>query len=226
MIVGNRVSRGHGTPSRAFPVLAATRGWGVSRGSRSRKTVPELGRFWLLRIESRPWWRWMISWLIHRPRPVPPVPLVVKKGSKTLARVSGDMPGPVSAMVRMRQGCPVFQSMPSRLRSSRRPPTGGHGVNRVADEIAEHLADFALVADEGTAGALALVDSDMGVAQAALVDGQGACKQLFAAYRRRGGGLFVETQRLVGDGGGTAQFLIGVVEVGTHRGGSSEMRAR
>ena len=62
----------------------------------------------------------MIPRLIHSPKPVPLSPLVVKKGSKMCEIVSVDIPAPVSAMVRVTPGRPVFQSVLLRLRMRRR----------------------------------------------------------------------------------------------------------
>ena len=63
-----------------------------------------------------------MSSLIHNPKPVPLSPLVVKNGSKIRETVAGDIPGPVSAIVKISPFSPVFQFVPSRLRTRSRPP--------------------------------------------------------------------------------------------------------
>jgi hypothetical protein len=53
-----------------------------SQGRKRVKTVPERFAASEERTRRLPLWRWTISWVIQRPRPVPLRPLVVKKGSK------------------------------------------------------------------------------------------------------------------------------------------------
>ena len=51
---------------------------------------------------------------------------------------------------------------------------GGHDVERVADEVGDDLADFAVEAVNFAAGAAAALDADAGVVDAALIDGEDA----------------------------------------------------
>src|SRR6516165_3051069 len=71
---------------------------------------------------------------IDRPRPVP-VSLVMKKGPKMRRRTSGGIPSPVSA---------TWTTAPSPAGAVRRVSSAplGHGVDRVQDQVDEHLAQL------------------------------------------------------------------------------------
>ena len=89
----------------------------------------------------------------------------------------------------------------------------GHDVERVADEVGEDLANLAVEAVDFAAAAAAALDLNVGVGDAALVDGQDGVEEVGDADLLRAGGLAVEAQGLAGDGGGAAELDLGGVEV-------------
>jgi hypothetical protein len=90
---------------------------------------------------------------------------------------------------------------------------GAHRVDGVAEEVADDLADFSFVAEDGAARVVAYLDGDVGVDEAALVDAEDLAEELVAGEFSGSGGLFVEAERLVGDGGDALQLSLGDVEI-------------
>ena len=83
----------------------------------------------------------IISPLTHRPRPVPVVSLVVKNGSKIRRRVAC---GHAAAVVRNEQPNPGGAVHPRTGSPDRQPqmPSLGHGVDGIADQVGEDLAQL------------------------------------------------------------------------------------
>jgi hypothetical protein len=101
---------------------------------------------------------------------VPLKSFVVKKGSKILFWTFRGIPEPVSAKVRANPRLPVIQLVAVRLRIKRRPAR--HGIERVADQVVEHLANLAFEADEGLIRLLPSFYLDVGVQKTPLIEGQ------------------------------------------------------
>ncbi len=87
-----------------------------------------------------------------------------------------------------------------------RPPFGAHGVNGIADQVAEDLQHFALEASDGLGGAIAPFDPDPGIQQASLVKRNGGINQFGPGDLARVGGLAVKAQCLIGDGRNAAKL--------------------
>ena len=105
------------------------------------KTVPVAAVVRRLRTRTEPWCLRMIWSLTQRPRPVPVASLVVKKGSKMWRRASWEMPQPVSATeTRMPRIALLERAVGA---DDEAAAVGGHGVEGVADEVGEELAELA-----------------------------------------------------------------------------------
>src|SRR3954463_10159671 len=79
-----------------YPAQTADRGVSATHGNQTSKVVPAPGA---LSTEMAPACERTMPWTAAKPRPRP-VDLVVKKGSKILARVAPDIPQPVSETLR------------------------------------------------------------------------------------------------------------------------------
>jgi len=90
--------------------------------------------------------------------------------------------------------------------------SGGHGVDRVGDEVAEDLADIAFVAFDESVGAFAFFDGDIGVAQAGFVEIERWGEEAEAGDFSWIGGLTVKAERLVGDDGDAAELEFGLFQ--------------
>ena len=88
-----------------------------------------------------------------------------------------------------------------------------HGIDGVAEEVIEDLADFAVEAEDGEVGALAEVDGNVGVEEAAAEDAKDVDEEVVDGDLGGAAGLAVEAEGLGGDGGGAAEFLFGEGEV-------------
>ena len=124
-------------------------------GSRARvTTTPPSGTFL---TSMAPWWRSMIFFTTDSPKPVPtPTGLVVKNGSKILARWSGAMPGPLSWTSATTSRSPgrnsptgcrsmeVFAQTPGPGREQEGAPLF-HGLEGVDEEIQQHLLHLARI---------------------------------------------------------------------------------
>jgi len=88
-----------------------------------------------------------------------------------------------------------------------------HGVNGVADEIIENLADLSVKALDGLRGQVAHLDVNVRVDEWAVIHGEDGFEELLTGDGGGIGGLLVEAKRLGGDGGDAAQLPLGGVEV-------------
>ena len=95
----------------------------------------------LLRTAILVWCLSRMPFDTHNPSPVPASPLVVAKGWKRRSSISRSMPEPLSATV---------TATPWRPAASRRWPNPDHKsamarqcVQRIADQVGDHLAKFA-----------------------------------------------------------------------------------
>ncbi len=75
------------------------------------------------------------------------------------------------------------------------------------------MADLAFEAANGLEGAVAFADVDGGVGDTALVDGKNAVDESFGSDGHGTGGLLVESQGLIGNGGDSAEFDLRIVEI-------------
>ncbi len=75
---------------------------------------------------------------------------------------------------------PVFQWMPSRRAHEEAASGGMHGVDGVADEVAQDLPDLSFEAQDGADCAVALLYLNLRVDEASLVDGECAVDQVVA----------------------------------------------
>ena len=156
----------------------------ASKGKKMEKTEPvREARVELLTVRVASW-RLRISALTQRPSPVPLVPLVVTKGSKMRSRVAGSMPWPVSAMETRMPGAGQGVSGWAAARVMR---GRAGGVECVADEVGEDLAEFVrrdrgearYRGSRGRSGRqmldAALVEGDGGLEDGGEAFGDGAC---------------------------------------------------
>lgn len=75
-----------------------------------------------------------------------------------------------------------------------------HGVNGVADDVVQYLANLSVEAFDGLQRPLPQLYLDASIDDAALLDGQDALKHFMGCNTDSASGLFVEAKRLVGDG--------------------------
>src|SRR6185312_6221565 len=116
--------RGEGRAShRDFDEVLGTCGCDQPR-RKGRKSVATVPFPTLLRTVNLPLCLATIPFVIQRPRPLPPCPLVVKNGSNRRSKTSLRMPDPVSATVITSPFRPVVQSVAFRERRRSRPPLG------------------------------------------------------------------------------------------------------
>ena len=89
------------------------------------KTVPLAAGPRLLLTRMLPPCLVTMSWVIHRPSPLPTSCLVVKKGSKILGSASGEMPEPLSRRVTaVPRHWPLLQDFDLRILMVRQPFCG------------------------------------------------------------------------------------------------------
>ena len=84
-----------------------------------------------------------------------------------------------------------------------------HGIDGVAEEVIQDLADFAVEAEDGEVGALAEVDGNVGVEETAAEDAKDVDEEVVDGDLGGAAGLAVEAEGLGGDGGGSTEFLFG-----------------
>ena len=105
------------------------------------------------------------------------------------------------------------------------PATRRHGINRVADQVVEHLPDFSIEAGQRMPRQQPLLHLNMAIRDAPVVNEQCAFEKLIAADGACGAGLPVEVQSLAADAGNMAHLALRdlkifakLVDVGTMHG--------
>ncbi len=185
--------------------------WAPVAGMAMEKTVPD-----------RPWPQWlrtrmvqplrrMISLVTQSPRPVPVSPLVVTKGSKMVGRRPAGMPVPVSAMVRLDAGEAVVGSESGDADAD--AAATAHGINGVADDVSDDLAEFAGLERTGAGRAQVIGWTVIWRRHAGVVELEDGTEDSGDLGFDGLAGLAVEAQGLAGDFGDAGQFLIGFREV-------------
>ncbi len=150
--------------------------------------------------------------LIQRPRPVPLADLVVKKGWKRRRASSGRIPMPVSvteiAIPRRR----VFGSVDV-SHAQAKSSAGRHGLDGVADEIKENLAQLAGKAAHHAGGAIFFLQGDVTRKNGSLLELDDVIEQVGDRDRDGLFGIAVEAEGLACDMGGALKLGFGEARV-------------
>ena len=88
-----------------------------------------------------------------------------------------------------------------------------HGVDGVGDEVVEDLADVVFEAEDGSLCGVVCLDTDAGVAEAALVEIEDGIDELVGGDVGAGDGLAVEAEGLGSDLGDTGELGLRHVDV-------------
>ena len=133
-------------------------------------------------------------------------------------RTAGLMPWPVSAIL-MRtplrgSGWRGVLSVASWARTMRAAAAGWHGVDGVAYEVVEDLADVVFEADDGGGGGVGGFDADAGVGEPPLVEGEDGVDKILRGDTRGFDGLTMEAEGLGGDLADAGELGLGELDVG------------